>query len=252
MVNLFQMIIGVLIAFAAHGLLKGKISFASANRQRDYLFILSASLFGVLLPLDIYGLVPVVWMLIRMGARDYRVVPMMFSNMLFNMLVPFNDPAFVWRTGYCRLILALLLGFLSGFIFKSFCSGMDMIKPDWRKIPEPDGIKTLPGNIHFIITTIGIYLVIGVIMNVVFNKYVIFYLTDELFSYSQTTAVTRFLGSYNIVHPLFLLGIGIIQSLANLTHLSGLLSVMKIKGVIAVYLFGAFCALLLGLSLFFR
>lgn len=251
-VNLIQLIIGILISFAIHSLMKGKISASSASQKKDSVSILAASLFGALLPLDLYGVVPVVLMLIRMGASEYRVIPMLFSNMLFNMLIPFNDPTFVWRTGYARLVLAIFLGFILGWILKAVCSGAELLKPYWKQIPEPDGIKTLPGNLHINITTIGAYLVIGVIMNVIFNQYVIYYITDVIFSYSQTTAVTRFLGSYNVVHPLFLLGLGIIQSLADLTNLSGLLAVMKLKGVAVVYLFGVFCALFLGFSIFFR
>lgn len=74
------------------------------------------TLLGMVIPLNTFGLIPIFIMLIKAGIKPHLAVPAMISNYLFNMLVPFSTPNFVWNTGYLRVIAAFLIGIGGGII----------------------------------------------------------------------------------------------------------------------------------------
>lgn len=252
--NMVQLVVGTLIAALIYTLLHKKVQHFKSSIGRDMILILVASLLGALLPLETYGVLPIFFVFLQMGIRPYIILPLLLSNTLFNMLIPFNDPTFVWRIGYDRLVLAIVLAALVGLIIKVMTSKKEifMLNKLGVELKNPIHTKTVFNRIHNNISTVGMYMIVGVILNTLFNEYVINNVTEAVFSHSNTAVITRFLGMYNIVHPLFLLGVSIIYALMNFTTLSGLLVVIKPKSTLMYYLYCGICALILGGSIFLK
>jgi hypothetical protein len=101
--NVVQLMIGCLLSISIYYLAAKNLKSIKSNLAGDTAFIAAFSLLGALLPLGPYGVVPVFSALLAAGLRPFIALPLLISNAVFNMLIPYNDVGFAWKTGTNRV-----------------------------------------------------------------------------------------------------------------------------------------------------
>lgn len=245
--DLLQIGISTLISLMLYRLLNGRIKGLRESISIDLLLITGSSLVGVLLPLDTFGVMPLLVIFLKLGLRQYAVLPVLFSNIVFNMLIPFNDPSFVWRTGINRLIIALLIGVFAGALMRKLRfseKALPLLQPQYS-------FKYVLQAIHQNIELVGIYLLTGAIANVMFKEFILNRLISFISGNPSTAGIPLYLSRFNVVHPLFLLALSVLYSLFNLKNLSAVLVVLKPKTFVLYLGYFAVWIFLLAGSIFF-
>ncbi|MCX7710517.1 MAG: hypothetical protein N2484_11795 [Clostridia bacterium] len=235
--NILQLAAGCILSIPIFFLDSSMIKEKQPTIMRDLLFITMFTIFGAALPLNIYGVLPIAAALLHLGFKSYIVLPVIVSNLLFNMLIPFNDAGFIWRTGSNRVVFALIFGIAAGLIFKTFkFIGDDVF--NLKNMPTIDrqsihirGIGSVLGKY---INGIGLYLVIGVLLDSLFQKYVLTEVFNLIFTNSYTASIPQLFGTYNVGNPFFQLTMKIIYTMLDLVKISGLLAILKPKGFVTV------------------
>jgi uncharacterized membrane protein YraQ (UPF0718 family) len=252
--NLIQIIISSIFSMIIYYFIRQKVKNFKAAYVNDILIIIVASFLGILLPLSTFGVLPILFVLLKLEFRMYSVLPIIFSNIIFNMLIPFNDPSFIWKIGIKRVILAFVIGIFAGIILKSLKNSDKITKVNIISdmFDKHLSIKSIINTIHKSITITGVYMIFGVFINTIINDYILYSLTSKVFSSQYTAFLPRFFGKYNVVHPGFLLAICIIYSLLNFTNLSAVLVILKPKGFIIYVSYFAVWAIILGSTIFLK
>lgn len=212
------------------------------------IFILSLS--GLLLPVDSYFLIPLIIALIIIGLKAHMVLPMIVSNSLFNMLVPYTDPGFTFKTGIGRVVLALIAGILAGLLIKKFKTGRSSLLREslLNKLSLKPSDKV--GIAKQIINSLNIimpYLLLGTIAHTLFSTYLFPKIMNWIFSGPIGTAIPLVFKGYDITTPIFLLAMTILGILMNLKNLSALVLLFRLKGIIGYYAY--FSTLIMVLAL---
>ncbi len=204
-----------------------------SKSKNDYIIIIATSLLGILFPLEIYGLIPIIAALSKIGFPLYTTLPLIISNTLFNTLVPFFDPSFTWRTGIPRIVMAFLAGIIAGVIAKTFRFANNgflkrsILNPVFHK-PE-SAVETIKSYLKSL-GIIGIYLIIGVIANHFIER---FDITQIIFRLAYAPQL-GFLAKYFLMistRSLFLLAMVTLNVLINPIRLSGIFTLFGIKGI---------------------
>jgi hypothetical protein len=221
---------------------------------KDIIIMIFAAFVGMILPLNVYGIIPLIVAALAVGMDFYWVSPLLVSNLLFNMQVPYIDPGFIWRTGIPRLILAGLMGIFAGVLLKAVNAHSDNLVIHRRQGLFPGRPVTWQEILSFSGVTVSILLVclaFGTIVNTLFQHFAWIRLMQILYTTPQTSFIPRFFGGFNVSNPLFLLAITVGATLLDLTKMAALFAVLKCKGIslIAGYFF--IWALLLAASMFF-
>ncbi len=250
--TLIHIIAGSIISIILYYVLRGRLKVSGAP-QADFFIIPAAAVLGMLMPVNTYGILPVFFMFLQLGMKANQILPVLFSNFIFNMTIPFNDATFVFRTGYVRVLFALLTGIAAGIIFKLCKSSRKML---WdRKIAEipgsSSGINLILKTVHNNISRMGIYMISGVIINIIFNDYIMYTLTSQVANNSYTAFIPRAMARFNVVSPPFLLALCIIFAVMNITNLSAVFMVFKPKGMVLFIGYYLVWTLLLGITIFF-
>ena len=236
--NLLQIIIGSIIAILIYKFI-GKEN-KTTNKKLFYKigFVFLFSFLGLILPLEAFGIIPIVVALLVVGFSLYEVAPLIFSNSLFNMLVPSNEPSFIFRTGILRIMIAYLAGVLIGLILwklnwkeDSFFK-IKKIK-DLNKGIISSFFTLLKDNLDFM----GIYLLIGVAINTFINEYFLLNSIDVVYSNNILYTLLKLVSGFNVVNPIFLVALAIVSMLLNFVKLSALISIFKPKGLITFYIY---------------
>jgi uncharacterized membrane protein YraQ (UPF0718 family) len=251
--NVVQIVIGCILASLIYYFGTKKHIKTNEKLLTDLLMIGIFSIFGMIFPLNTYGLIPIFIALTYSGFRMYSLLPLLISNALFNMLVPFTDVSFVWRTGIRRVIFAFVVANMAGIILRKLenkCCRLlreDVIAKFAKK---PERIIDFINILRKSIVIMGIYLIVGVIVDTIFHKYIWWDILDLLTKSQYTSFIPEFFAGYNVVNPFFLLAFTILFLLMDFIKMSALLTVFKLKGLIIFYSYFIIIAIILGTSAF--
>lgn len=251
--NLLQIVISSIISILAYYSINQKIKVIKTGYVYDIVIIVITAFLGILLPLNTFGVLPIFFVLLRLRLKTYLVLPIIFSNIIFNMLVPFNDPTFIWRTGIKRVIFAVVIGIVAGIIIKSLKKDEAIVKIKKASdiFDEAFSLRLILRNIHDNINLMGIYMICGTLINNLFDKYILYNLTSQVFSNQNTAFIPRLFARFNVVHPGFLMATTIIFALLNFTNLSAMIIILKPKGFVLYVSYFMIWTVLLGTTLFF-
>ena len=195
------------------------------------------SLVGMVLPLGIYGIIPISVILLYAGFAPYLVIALISSNWLFNMLVPYNSPVFLWSNSIVHLLAAFLAGVLSAIAAKHILK-----KPLFHTL----NIKSRAVWIRFLA-----FLVIGSIAGPFFRDHLYRNLMNFLVISPLTSPLFIKMGGMTNINTPFILCLTILENMMNLSLLSGLLFLYRKRGVAIHYLsYFAVIVLLVIISLF--
>lgn len=254
--NGWQIVAGSIIAIPLYFL--PKIQWEGKGLLNKTVIIILAAVGGMILPLNIYGMIPVALSLLARGLGFSLVLPMLMSNLIFNMLVPFTDPVFVWRTGIPRVIFALLTGIITGVLL----TFINILQSDVNSWFHGKGIRVLSGesfNIKNIISNSGwnililaVFLLCGALTNSVFHRIVWVKFMQIMVTNPQTAFLPRLFASLNVTNPIFLLDITIVATLMDFTKLSALFAIMKSRSLFFYIIYNLVWIGLLAVTIFFR
>ncbi len=204
----------------------------SSERNNDYLIIIAASLLGLLVPLGIYGLIPIFVALSKIGFPLSMILPLIISNSLFNTLVPFFDPTFTWRTGIPRIVLAFLAGIIAGVIAKTFrfANGFFEKSSLNRVFQKPESAAKTIKSFFKSLGIIGIYLIIGVIADLFLKRFDITQIIFRLTYAPQLGFMAKYFLMISARSP-FLLAMVTLTVLINPIRLSGVFTLFGFKGI---------------------
>lgn len=254
--NIVQLIIGCLISIPVYLIclnLKNKVNGDRATSSTDYLLMAIFSLCGIALPLGIYGVIPIFLALIAAGFRFYTVLPLIISNLLFNMLVPFNDPGFIWRTGVRRIILAFIAGLVAGLLMKSFkITRQKVLRENNSNFPV-EYTQNPKSVLHIIDKSIkktGFFIIAGVIADTFLHRYALGYMINAIYTNPLTSVVPGFFSRYDVTNPYFLLTFLIAYTLMDLVKMSALLFLLKPKYLAMYIIYFFIMAVILAIPAF--
>ena len=160
------------------------------------------------------------------------------------MLIPSNDPGFIWRTGYGRPILAIAAGIAAGTLLLFVGNGSGgLVRSRIAQTDEerPLGPRIAAGLVGRLAGKAAIALVVGAALQAAFQGYALREIVTFLFANPVTGPLASAFAQRNVVNPLFLLGTWCITVLLDFVGLSGLALVVKPKGL-ALYI--GYCAAL--------
>lgn len=243
LIQCLQVLAGCLIAYFLFKSLQRKPSLVEALNREKILLVLFASLLGLMLPLGFFGLIPAVIAAYALGFEIWAVTPLLVSNLIFNPLVLFTDLSFSLHTGLYRIGLALAAGILAGFlliIFKTQWQHIIRIKAAERFLKNAGGENRSPrfsGILNSWFEHFGVFLLLGVILQVLFRKYVFYDLMNLFDIGTLATAFFSFVKGYDITTPLFLLNMTIFDLVMNLCTFSALASFTKLKVTLTWYVY---------------
>jgi uncharacterized membrane protein YraQ (UPF0718 family) len=252
--NLLQIGIGCVIAIVIYKIGWNKTIEIDTNHFIDMALIIAFSLLGIILPIGIYGIIPIVSALIFIGFKEYVVVPIVFSNSLFNTLVPYSDPSFIWKTGILRVGFAFSSGIIIGLIFKVFRSRMkNSIKSSTLTVIETQAINLRNLILLFLrnVEILGKYLLIGITIDVIFHKYILFQSFSLFDTNHYLSLIPKFFSTHDVVNPYFLITMLIARMFLDLTKMSGIIAILNNRGLFRYFAYFIVLATLLSSSAFF-
>lgn len=222
---------------------------------REAPVVVLAVIGGMILPLDIYGMLPIAAALLARRFRFSVVLPLLISNLLFNMRVPFTDPGFIWRTGMLRIMLAWIAGVAAGALLAVLPSGAGNLRN--RKgiqvlSGEPLNIKNIIANSGRNIMITAGFLILGAVIHNGFHRFVWANFIQMLYTNPQTAYLPRLFAGMNVTNPFFLLAITMGMTLMDLTRLSALFAILKPRGVLLYIIYSLAWCILLAVPVFFR
>jgi uncharacterized membrane protein YraQ (UPF0718 family) len=213
----------------------------------------TAAACGALLPLGLFGAVPIAAAALSAGTGAELVLAFISSNILFNTLVPFSDPFFIWKTGYPRVILALAVGIaaaLTAQLFKDAGRGL------LRDRPLPSAVAEAPGlgaGARYLLASFGAtcpFMVLGALAGTAFRSYGLGALMNFMFTNPLTHALPYVFAQADVTNPFFLLATRILMTLTDLSGLAALALILNIRGIVAYFVYFALFAALLGATAF--
>lgn len=230
--------------------------------------VLGAAACGCLLPLGPFGALPIAWAALSAGLGCEAILAFLCANLLFNMLVPFSDPTFIWMTGYARLILAVAAGGLAGglTLFARLRVGGGRATTTVGSAADRGGLLRSGGPAlgsgafgpaavgRYLLAAIAKawpFLVAGALVETAFRRYGLGALVGFLFTDPHTAFLPGFFAGRNIVNPLFLLATRMIMALTDLSALAALSLILRPKGLLCYLAYFTAVIVILGLSAFF-
>jgi uncharacterized membrane protein YraQ (UPF0718 family) len=215
-----------------------------------FLIVLFAAL-GSVLPLGTYGIVPMVALLAAAGLGVPASVAFLCSNRFFNMLIPFADPSFVWRSGYGRAFLAVAAGIAAGLLFLNRGDGPRGILRTHTALPEDNPrltARTAAALIGALAWKAAIALAVGSILDILFRTFIRGGIVGFLFSNPVTGPLASSFGQRNAANSFFLRAMWCVTVVTDFIGLSGLALVVKARGLALYVGYCAALAALLGAS----
>lgn len=251
--NIIQIALGSLLAVIIYRNLSLKAKGYVPGFCRDIILISIFALVGILLPAGTYAVVPIMAAMILAGFRLYVILPFVLTNYMFNMLVPFTDASFIWRTGYRRVIFAFAAGILVGIALRLVKSNHESIfKVNNLASFERNsrGFKDIINVFGQYVGKAGVYLIFGVLADILFHRYALSAVFSTIISNPQTAFVPRLFSGLNVVNPFFLLTMTIAGVFMDFIKLSALSFMFKLKALCMFYLYFAIWAVLFSVSAF--
>lgn len=245
-----QVAAGCLISVLLYRTVKNKVDKLNAGIASELLIMLAASICGVALPLGTYGVLPILITALAIGIKYYTVLPLFISNALFNSLVPFTYVGFAWRTGIYRVILAFIVGICAGIILKLLNidkTGILRVNTIEHTYDNAGGFTAYLKFLNSYINTVGLYLILGVILDTIFLRYFFYSMMNTVNIGSIATTIFSHFKNYDITTPVFLLIMVIFYMLMNLKMFSGLLVLFKWKGILGYFVYFSIWAVTLAI-----
>ncbi len=210
-----------------------------------------SAVLGLIIPFGLYGAIPIFVALYTAGYRIAIIFPFLISNSIFNMLIPYTEASFIWKTGINRVVLAFIAAILAGLTLKRARIKFENIMRR-KNMPVMNAINLseFAKYVSKHIGTAAIYLLLGAILNVAFRRHIMVGMISFLYTNPHTVFMPLFFSTRDVTNPLFTLTMIIIGIMMNIINFSALLSIFKYKAVAAYYLYLASLALLLALSVF--
>jgi len=243
--NVFELAAGSVLAVIIYRLFSGKYQGFKKNTPFSIFLIAVFSLLGLLLPFGTYGAIPLALALLAVGMRHVYILPMIFSNVMFNMLVSVTDISFSWKTGTGRVLLAFTAGFASGLVFK-LIKNEDIIRQKTyslygeRRTFSALAIEFFSENIN----TFGLFLIIGAILNAFFHKYLLESVVNFIFLNPLLNNSLKYFLWFDVANPYFQ---QIFNLFFNLTLLAAIVRFLRLKGLIVLVATYSFLALLFSI-----
>jgi len=241
--NLMQLVAGCILAVLVFMIFRGRAASFDHKQRLRIIVVVLCSLCGIILPLGIYGVIPVMAAILAAGFKGYAACALLVSNVVFNMLVPYTDPGFAWRTGSRQVAFAFIAGLTAGILLTLLNHSEDKIirRKYMPVLPDnPSKLRMSIGLADDSIKKLGLFLVVGVAADTLFQRYILGTVVNAFYSNPLTRSIPDFFGGQDVSNPFFLITFTIIYMLMNLVIFSALIPVLKFKGLILY--FGYFIA----------
>lgn len=205
------------------------------SRNLGILGIIPASILGIISPLCLYGTIPIAASCANKGMREDWVAAFMMSSMLLNPQLMVYTLALGKTVFFIRLITCLVMGLLAGVLVnifykdKKFFNFSGFGPKDGRDV-DPNLLLRLLKNIWRNIKTTGPYFFVGIMLTVLFQRYVPKAAFVSLFGSNRSFGV---LMAATLGVPLYVCGGGVIPLLRSWLELG-----MSIGGAAAFMLTG--------------
>lgn len=173
-------VLGMVLGSAVSVFLKERIhgTFrALGERKLGVLGIFAASMLGVASPLCMYGTIPIAASFSKSGIRDDWLAAFMMSSILLNPQLIIYSTALGTVAITVRILSCFLCGVLAGLLLRWFYKGKGFF--DFSGFEEPKNKDTDPNllfrflkNLWRNIKATGLYFLFGIVLSVLFQRYV--------------------------------------------------------------------------------
>lgn len=251
--NVIFVIIGCLVAYPLFYFIKGRQNKSGDSFVKDIGLIIVSAIVGCAIPLDTYGIIPIVIALYAANCKVSSIIPFFISNFIFNSTTPFIESNFTWRTGFERIILALVSGIVAGLIIRIFdkkIGGMFLKEKLKSSFTDTRGIKGLLKYLSTCIEGTLVLLILGAVADSAFHRYFMYDILKAVNASSFGKSAFRYMNNFNVTAPIFMLAITLLNILLNLIKLSSLACIFKLKGAISYLIYLCIIGLLLGSTVY--
>ena len=173
-------VLGMVLGSAVSVFLKERIhgTFrALGERKLGVLGIFAASMLGIASPLCMYGTIPIAASFSKSGIRDDWLAAFMMSSILLNPQLIIYSTALGTVALTVRILSCFLCGVLAGLLLRRFYKGKGFF--DFSGFEEPKNKDTDPNlllrflkNLWRNIKATGLYFLFGIVLSVLFQRYV--------------------------------------------------------------------------------
>lgn len=173
-------VLGMVLGSAVSVFLKERIhgTFRALREKRlGILGIFAASMLGVASPLCMYGTIPIAASFSKSGIRDDWLAAFMMSSILLNPQLIIYSTALGTVALTVRILSCFLCGVLAGLLLRRFYKGKRFF--DFFGFEEPKNKDTDPNlpfrflkNLWRNIRATGLYFLFGIVLSVLFQRYV--------------------------------------------------------------------------------
>ena len=150
---------------------------ALGERKLGVLGIFAASMLGIASPLCMYGTIPIAASFSKSGIRDDWLAAFMMSSILLNPQLIIYSTALGTVALTVRILSCFLCGVLAGLLLRRFYKGKGFF--DFSGFEEPKNKDTDPNlllrflkNLWRNIKATGLYFLFGIVLSVLFQRYV--------------------------------------------------------------------------------
>lgn len=253
--GIVQMFAGTLLAIPVYKLVCARITKRRTSLAGDILLMMAVSLTGVLLPLGTYGIVPLLFAAVAAGLSFYTAAPILVSNMLFNMLVPFTERGFSFESNIGRIVLAFTAGTCAGLLLRAAkIDRTAVLRNNILKEPaeKPAGLTGLLRAAGANINAAGPYLILGALAATAFYRYLFNDIMSIVYSSHLGSAASgALLGRNATLNPFYLLAVTVLNLLTDLSKWSALSMILKLRGVAGYFAYCAILGVILVIPVFF-
>lgn len=252
--NILYIILGGLISFPLFRFLNGRCKKTESFKGADILIMFAGSVVGVVIPLGTYGIIPIVAAFYFAEFKSYKILPFIVSNYIFNMTIPFTEANFTWKTVPMRIIVACLAGAFAGIIAKMFSKkseGKIFHERLFKLSVKGDGFKGLLSYLKACIETTVIFVLVGVVLNSIFHRFIMYDTLKVVYSSALGSITLKYMNGFNVMNPFFMMALTIVTILMDITKLSALSFMLRIKGIAAYLLYFLALATILASSIYF-
>lgn len=203
-------VISVFVKERIHGLFR-----SLGNKKLGVLGIIPASIIGIASPLCMYGTVPLAASFSKSGIKDDWLAAFMMSSILLNPQLIIYSTALGTAALAVRIVSCFLCGIAAGLLVRIFYRNKSFF--DFSGFDEPKNRDTHPNlfvrllkNIGRNIKATGLWFLVGIVLSVLFQRYVPAEFVSNLFGKNEGFGV---LMAATIGVPLYACGGGTIPLL---------------------------------------
>jgi uncharacterized membrane protein YraQ (UPF0718 family) len=252
--NILCIILGGIISFPFFRYFNGRFKKTEYSIGADILIIFAISTVGLVIPLGTYGIIPIVAYAYSAKCKSYKILPFIVSNYIFNMTIPFTEANFTWKTAPARIIVACLAGVFAGIIAKMFSKkteGKFFHERLFEISPKEEGLKGLLSFLKACIETTVFFVLFGVVLNSIFHRFIMYDTLKAVYSSPLGSTALKYMNGFNVMNPFFMMALTIANILMDITKLSALSFMLKIRGIAAYILYFLALITILASSIYF-